>query len=56
MVVRSFLLGCLLFCPTAALAGESTQVPEGSQLTLLALGLIGVIVGRRLAMRRPGED
>jgi hypothetical protein len=33
-----------------AWAGESTAVPEGSHLTLFALGLIGVIVGRRAAI------
>ena len=41
-----------------AWAGESTAVPEGSHLTLFALGLIGVIVGRRAsinAQRRARE-
>ena len=56
MVVRSLIALWLLAAPAAALAGDSTQVPEGSHLTLFALGLLGVIVGRRLAMRRPGED
>ena len=56
MTARSLIVTCMLMYPTAALAQGSTQVPEGSNLTLFTLGLIGVIVGRRLAMRRPGED
>lgn len=56
MVVRSLVAALMLASPVAALASESTQVPEGSNLTLFALGLLGVIVGRRLAMRGSGED
>lgn len=33
------------------LAGDGTPVPEGSALTLFALGIIGVIVGWRGGMR-----
>jgi hypothetical protein len=47
--IAFFLL--LAFLASPALAGDSVPVPEGSALTLLALGLIGVIVGRRGAMR-----
>ncbi|MBO9499802.1 MAG: hypothetical protein J7496_15875 [Novosphingobium sp.] len=43
-------LACLLSA-SPALAGQETQVPEGSALTLFALGAIGVIVGRKGAMR-----
>ena len=32
-------------------ASKITQVPEGSALTLLALGVLGVIIGRRGSMR-----
>jgi hypothetical protein len=46
----------MFLASTAAMAGDSTQVPEGSQATLFALGILGVIVGRRLAMRDPGQD
>jgi len=41
-----------------AWAQDSTAVPEGSHVTLFALGLIGVIVGRRAsinAQRRARE-
>ena len=33
-----------------AWAHDSTAVPEGSHVTLFALGLIGVIVGRRASI------
>ena len=41
----------LLAAPANAAAG-SAQVPEGSSLTLFALGLAGLILGRRFATRR----
>jgi hypothetical protein len=50
MTRSAFILACL-FAASPALAADSTQVPEGSALTLFALGLIGVIVGRRGSMR-----
>jgi len=40
----------LLVSAAPAWAGTSTAVPEGSDVTLFALGLIGVIVGRRASM------
>jgi hypothetical protein len=46
----------MLAAATPAWAGDGTAVPEGSQLTLFALGLLGVIVGRRASMRRSKED
>jgi len=33
-----------------AWAQDSTAVPEGSHLTLFALGLLGVIIGRRASI------
>lgn len=56
MVARVFMVLCLLAIPGAALANGGTQVPEGSQATLFALGLLGVIVGRRASMKRPRKD
>ena len=46
----------LLVTPAAAMASAGIPVPEGSQFTLFALGLLGVIVGRRASMRPPGDD
>jgi hypothetical protein len=46
----------LLATPAAALANGGVPIPEGSQATLFALGLLGVIVGRRASMRPPGSS
>lgn len=56
MVAQLFLCFTLLATPAAALAAGGVPVPEGSQATLFALGLLGVIVGRRASMRRPDRD
>jgi len=56
MVVRILLGLSLLLTPVAAFAASSVAVPEGSQATLFALGLLGVIVGRRASMRKPADD
>ena len=55
MVARTAFSLLLLLSASPALADAGTQVPEGSQFTLFALGLLGVIVGRRLAARKPGK-
>lgn len=41
---------------TPAWAEGAAQVPEGSGLTLFALGAAGVLIGRRLSMRKSGKD
>jgi hypothetical protein len=56
MVARISIALFLLATPTAAFAAGGVPIPEGSQATLFALGLLGVIVGRRASMRRPGGD
>lgn len=48
--IVSFLLALATASPVLA-AGGSTTIPEGSALTLFALGILGVIIGRRGAMR-----
>jgi hypothetical protein len=50
MVVRIPLALVALASAAPAWATESAAVPEGSHLTLFALGLLGVIVGRRAAI------
>jgi hypothetical protein len=52
MISRILTSLTLFLAASPVMAQGSAQVPEGSQLTLFALGLLGVIVGRRLSMRR----
>lgn len=40
---------------TPALAQGSTAVPEPSDLALFALGVLGVLIGRRAAAKRPPD-
>jgi hypothetical protein len=56
MMARLFTGLSLLVTPAAAIASGGIPVPEGSQFTLFALGLLGVIVGRRASMRPPGDS
>ena len=48
----------LILAPVSpAFAEAIAKVPEASSTTLFALGVLGVILGRRLASRRSdGED
>ena len=56
MVPRLLLALAALASSTPAWAGDGTAVPEGSQVTLFALGLLGVIIGRRASMRGRKRD
>jgi hypothetical protein len=50
MFTRIALALAALVSAAPAWAQDGTAVPEGSHLTLFALGLLGVIVGRRWAI------
>ena len=60
MVLRLLLALTALVSAAPAWAQDGTAVPEGSHLTLFALGLIGVLIGRRASMgvkkRDPDKD
>lgn len=59
MVPRISLAAILLLSAVPAWAQDAASVPEGSQFTLFALGVLGVIVGRRAsiwAQRRNREQ
>lgn len=46
----------VLFAAVPAHAQGATQVSEPSQLALVALGVLGVLVGRNAAKRRKSDD
>ena len=50
MIFRLSIALAALVSSVPAWAQDGTAVPEGSHLTLFALGLLGVIVGRRASM------
>ena len=56
MPLRSLAMFALTLIPSVAMAGDGAQVPEGSHATLFALGILGVIIGRRLSMKGSSED
>lgn len=56
MILRVFIGLSALAMAAPAWAQQSAQVPEGSQLTLFALGVLGVIIGRRASMGRSRKD
>lgn len=56
MLIRLAIALSVLVTPAAAFAKGGVPIPEGSQVTLFALGLLGVIVGRRASMRPPKDD
>ena len=51
MLVRILVALAALVSAAPAWAEDGTAVPEGSHLTLFALGLLGVIIGRRASMK-----
>lgn len=54
-MIRGLFFILLLADAAPALAGASIQVPEPGNIGLLALAVIGLIVGRN-ASRRPPHD
>jgi len=58
MTKFSIILSAALFFIAAVplQASGGSTVPEPSDLALFALGLIGVVVGRKAAMRRAKAD
>jgi hypothetical protein len=46
----------LVMIAAPAQAADSAQVPEGSSVTLFALGLAGVLLGRRLSRRKSDKS
>jgi hypothetical protein len=51
MATRLLFFAFALLAASPALANSAAQVPEGSNLTLFALGIAGVLIGRRASTR-----
>ncbi len=49
-------LALVLYAAPASAADGSAQIPEGSSLTLFALGLAGVMIGRRFSTRKRDDS
>lgn len=60
MIPRLLVAFVTMVSATPVWARDSATVPEGSHLTLFALGVLGVIIGRRAAIsaqrRQRGKD
>ena len=56
MISRAPLALTLLVTAAPAWAQDSASVPEGSHLTLFALGVLGVVVGRRASICAQRRD
>jgi len=54
-LVQTFALSLMLSAPAFAQGGAIT-LPDPSGLTLLSLGLAGLVIGRRAARRRHDEE
>ena len=54
-VVSAATFALLLGAASPALASGGFQIPEPTDITLLALGLAGLIIGRRGAKRPPKD-
>jgi hypothetical protein len=52
MVARILVTLTALQIASPAFADGGAQLPEGSNLTLFALGIAGVLIGRRASMGR----
>ena len=52
MVARLCFIFMLLVTASPALAEETTAVPEGSNFALFAIGVAGVLIGRKASTRK----
>lgn len=55
MLARFAALAAALLASTPAAAAVGIEIPEPTDPWLFALGVVGVIVGRQAARRRPPE-
>jgi hypothetical protein len=55
-MIRPVLIATSLLLAAPAYAADSIALPDPSGVTLLALGIAGLLVGRRIASKRPPEE
>ena len=55
-LIRFAVVASALLVASPALASGAIAIPEPTDLTLLALGVAGLIIGRRGAKRPPPQD
>ena len=55
-ILRLLLYLALAALASPAFASEGIPLPEAPNIMLFALGVLGVLVGRRVAMRRGGDE
>ena len=55
-LIRFAVVASALLVASPALASGAIAIPEPTDLTLLALGVAGLIIGRRGAKRPPRQD
>ena len=48
--------GALLAASTAAHATGSTVIPEPTDLVLFSMGVLGLVIGRQVARKKPPQD
>ena len=48
--------GLLFGSSSAAYAADSIQIPEPTDLLLFSMGVLGLIVGRQAARKKPPQD
>ncbi len=56
MSFRITIAATILVAAAPAAAQDVAQVSEASNFTLFVLGVAGVLIGRRLSMRRKDEE
>ena len=56
-ILSNLLLAAIMLgISTAAQATGSTVIPEPTDLVLFSMGVLGLIVGRQVARKRPPQD
>lgn len=55
ILVSAWLVAAFAAMPAYAASGGSTSVPEPADFALFALGVVGLVIGRRSSRKRPAS-